>query len=439
MRSPLQIISSLIFGIFILNSCGKGGGTPATDPCRGVTVTVTSSISNPSAPGQSNGSLVASATGGTGFSFSLNGGAFQSSGSFNNLASGSYTVTAKSSTGCSGTGNFTLTANNPCAGLTITVNGTFTNPTGPGTNNGTISVSASGSSGFTFSIDGNAYQSSGNFTGLGGGLHMVTAKDLNGCTGTANFTLVAPDPCAGVNIVVTGTVTNPTSASSANGAISTSATGSTGFTFSLNSGAYQPSGNFTGLLAGNYTVTAKDANGCFNSANFSLVAPNPCSGVTVQVTNAITGVTPCQLPANGSITATPSGGTSPYTFSLNTGGYQPSNIFNGLVAGSYVVNAKDVNGCIGSGNAVINSLPAGPLFNAVKALLQAECVSCHNAALQNGGMDWTVDCNIVTFKDRIKIRAVDGTPSSMPPTGLLPLSERQKITNWITAGGRYTD
>lgn len=438
MRYPLQSLSAIIILIFLFLSCGKGGSTTPADPCRGVTVTVTASLTNPTA-GSSNGSLVVSASGGTGFTYSLNGGAYQSSSSFSNLSSGAYTVTAKNSNGCTGSGSFTLIANNPCAGVTITVTGTLTNPTAPGLNNGAIASSASGSTGFSFSIDNGPYQASGNFSGLSAGLHMVTAKDVNGCTGTANFTLVAPNPCAGVNIVVTGTVTNPTSAGSSNGSINANATGSSGFTYSLNSGTFQASANFTGLNAGNYTVTAKDANGCTGSANFTLTAPNPCAGVTIQVTSSVAGVVLCQTPPSGSITATPSGGLAPYTFSLNTGSYQASNIFSGLVAGSYAVNAKDANGCIGSSNATVTNLPMGPLFSAVKALLQTECVSCHNASNQNGGMDWTVDCNIVTFSNRIKIRAVDGVPSSMPPTGLLPLSERQKITNWIAAGGRYTD
>jgi uncharacterized membrane protein len=79
----------------------------------------------------------------------------------------------------------------------------------------------------------------------------------------------------------------------------------------------------------------------------------------------------------------------------------------------------------------------GPLFTSVKGLMQANCQSCHNSSTLNGGMDWTVDCNIVTYKDRIKARAVDlGT---MPPTGPLPQSEKNKITAWINAGGRITD
>lgn len=79
----------------------------------------------------------------------------------------------------------------------------------------------------------------------------------------------------------------------------------------------------------------------------------------------------------------------------------------------------------------------GPLFTAVKALMQANCQSCHNGSNANGGKDWTVDCNIVANKSRIKARAVD--EGTMPPTGPLPQTEKDKITAWINAGGRLTD
>ena len=79
----------------------------------------------------------------------------------------------------------------------------------------------------------------------------------------------------------------------------------------------------------------------------------------------------------------------------------------------------------------------GPLFTAVKSLMQANCQSCHSNSIANGGMNWAVDCNIVANKDRIKVRAVD--QGTMPPTGALPQSEKNKIAAWISAGGRITD
>jgi hypothetical protein len=329
---------------------------------------------------------------------------------------------------------------NPCNGVTISVNGTTSNPTTVGGTNGSISVTASGSSGFTFSLNGGPFQASGNFTNLAAGSYTVTAKDGNGCTGSNSFTLTNPNPCAGVTITVTGSVVNPTTGQS-NGSITASASGGAGgFTFSLNGGAFQASGTFSNLAAGNYTVTAKDANGCTGTNSFTLTAPNPCSGVTITLSNTVVGNTPCQSPASGSITVTPSGGTGPYTFRLNSGSFQASNVFSNLAAGAYSVTAKDANGCTGTqNNVLVPDLPEGPLFAAVRTVLQNNCVSCHNSGNAQGGMNWTIDCNIVQFKDRIKARAVDGNPSPMPPSGLMPASERQKITNWINAGGRYTD
>ena len=86
---------------------------------------------------------------------------------------------------------------------------------------------------------------------------------------------------------------------------------------------------------------------------------------------------------------------------------------------------------------------AGPLFTSVRQVIQTNCVSCHNATTTNGGMNWTVDCNIVANSRRIKARAVDahGTPTQMPPppNAGLGAADRQKITDWIAVGGRYTD
>jgi hypothetical protein len=436
---PLFVIFSIIV---IISACSKGGSNPAPpNPCSGVTVNVTGTVTNPVGTA-SNGGINASASGGSGFTFSLSGGAFQSSGSFTGLAAGSYSITAKNSDGCTGSTSFTLVATNPCTGITIVVNGTTTNPTGPATTNGSIAVTASGGTGsYTFSLNGGTFQASGSFSNLGAGNYNITARDNNGCTGSNTFTLTAPNPCAGITITVSGVVTNPTAPGATNGSIAATGSGGTApYTYSINSGPFQSSGTFNNLAAGNYSITARDNNTCVGSANFTLTAPNPCAGVTITVNNVVTNATPCVTPPNGIITATPGGGTGPYTFSLNGGAFQSSNIFSNLSPANYTVTAKDVNGCTGtSAGTIVGSLAAGPLFNAVKNIIQVNCLSCHNTSNPNGGMNFSDDCNIVAFKDRIRARAVDGNPSAMPPTGLLPASERQKITDWINAGGRYTD
>lgn len=80
------------------------------------------------------------------------------------------------------------------------------------------------------------------------------------------------DVCAGKTIVITPTITASTTCSP-DGSIEVTATGSTGFTYKLNStGIYQASVKFTDLSAGNYTVFAKDGAGCEKSATATVAS-----------------------------------------------------------------------------------------------------------------------------------------------------------------------
>jgi hypothetical protein len=514
------ILLSAMVSFFVIISCNGGGGDPPppNNPCIGVTVSVTATTVNPTF-GNNNGSITASANGGSGFTFSLNGGTFQSSGSFTNLGAGTYTITAKNSNSCTGTGNFTLTAPNPCAGVTITVTGTTTNPTTQGGTNGTINATAAGGTGpYTYSKDGTNFQASGTFTGLAAGNFTITAKDANNCTGTGNFTLLSP--CSGVTITVAGVLTHPSTQGGTNGVINATATGgTTPHTYSKDGTNFQASGSFTGLAAGNYTITAKDAIGCIGTNNFTLnnpctgvtitvqqtivlnptmpgtttgsitvngiggtgpytyninagtfqssnvfnnlgagtytiiakdavgctgqtlvtlTDPNPCAGVTItQSINPVAHV-PCSAGNTGSINSLAGGGLFPYTYSLNGVNFQSSGTFSNLAPGNYTVTAKDANNCTGTANTTVGTAAAGPLFSQVKTLLLANCAiaGCH-AGTQPP--DWRVDCNIVNNAALIQQRAVAGNPSFMPPTGALPAADRQKITDWINAGGGYNN
>lgn len=98
----------LIFSPIIFDACSKSSRTTTpADPCAGITVALFLTPTAADAD-SSNGSIVASATGGNGFTFSINNGAFQASGTFNNLAAGKYTITAKNTNGCSGSLSSTI-------------------------------------------------------------------------------------------------------------------------------------------------------------------------------------------------------------------------------------------------------------------------------------------------------------------------------------------
>jgi hypothetical protein len=512
-------LSALMY-LFAFISCNGGGSPPPpNNPCTGVTVSVSGTTVNPTTPSGTNGSITVSATGGSGFTYSLNGGSFQSTGAFTGLVAGTYSITAKNNNGCTGSNTFTLTAPNPCAGVTITVTGTTTNPSTPTGTNGTITANASGGTApYSYSVDGINFQSSNVFNTLAVGSFTVTAKDANGCTGIGNFTLQSP--CAGVTITVSGTLTHPTTQGGTNGSIAASASGGVGpYTFSLNSGAFQASGTFSNLAAGNYSVVAKDANGCTGTSNFTLqnpctgvtitvqqtivlnpsipgsstgsitvspiggtapftysrnngpfqssntfsnlfagphtivakdaigctgstvvtlTDPNPCAGITISQSINPTAHVPCTGSNNGTINSLAGGGLFPYTYSLNGVNFQSSGTFSNLAPGNYTVSAKDANNCTGTANTTVGTAAAGPLFTQVRDVLLTNCAisGCHNGTQPP---NWTIDCNIVSNATLIQQRAVNGNPSAMPPTGLLPASERQKITNWINAGGQYNN
>jgi len=408
------------------------------DPCAGITVVVASTQVDPTT-GSSNGTITASATGGAGFTYSLNNGAFQAGTTFNGLLTGNYTLTAKNSNGCMGVKQVTLGANNPCAGITVTVSNTQVNPA-TGVSNGSIVASATGGSGFTFSLNNGAYQASATFSNLAAGTYTINAKNSNGCLGVKQVSLNAIDPCAGVTVVVAASPINPSTGVS-NGSITASATGSTGFTYSINNGAYQASGIFANLAAGSYTISAKSSSGCLGSKIVTLIATNPCTNVNIVMTAAVVNTTPCKTPINnGSITITASGSTG-LSYNIIGGAYQAGNVFAGLNAATYLMGVKDANGCTKILSVIVGVVPAGPLFAAVRSLISTKCSGngCHMNGTATKGYNFDSDCSVLTYWSQINGACVTGTLARMPisPQTALTAAQKASITSWINAGHQY--
>jgi gliding motility-associated-like protein len=114
--------------------------------------------------------------------------------------------------------------------------------------------------------------------------------------------------------------------------------GSAPFTFSTNGNVFQSS-NIFNVVAGNYAVTIKDAGGCDVSKNVSITEPSILL-TTIATTNAF-----CLGGASGTINVQASGGTPPYTYSINGSSPQPNNIFN-VLSGIFYVATSDSNGCV---------------------------------------------------------------------------------------------
>ncbi|MGB4845629.1 MAG: hypothetical protein WBP16_14275 [Ferruginibacter sp.] len=417
----LAILVVLASANFVSCSKSSPSPTPPANPCSGVTITVSGAATVANCT--NNGTITVTANGASGFTYKLNaGGTYQPSNVFSNLAAGSYTVFAKSSAGCEGSATVTVSSTTP-----ITVTATST-PAMNCVNDGTITATATGGTGFTYKLNaGGTYQPSNIFTGLATGNYTVFAKEAGGCETSTNVSVGANN-----SIVVSASSTAAINCQ-ANGSITVTASGSTGFTYKLNAGGiYQPSNVFNNLAAGAYTAFAKDASGCENSVAVSVTTNN-----TLAINNVTVPASKCSN--NGTVTVNASGSTG-FTYKLNAGGtYQPSNIFAALASGNYTMFAKDGFGCETSAPAVVGiNNTAGPLFVNVKNLLAARCVSCHSGPVPAGGHDWTQDCEIVNFSDRINQRAV--VIGDMPQGGpMLTPAEKAIITNWINAGAKFTD
>jgi hypothetical protein len=193
----------------------------------------------------------------------------------------------------------------------------------------------------------------------------------------------------------------------------------------------------TGLTIIAFAFMIANFSACSKSDPAPAPSPvDPCAGKTIVITPTSTAAVVCG--AGGSISVT-AAGSSGFSYKLNsTGTYQAAGTFSNVAAGDYTLFAKDGAGCEKSVAVTVPaSGAAGTQFSAVKTLVAAKCQSCHNNTLANGGMNFQVECNIITNKTRIKVRAVD--EGTMPQSGPLTLTEKNIISNWITGGGGYAN
>ncbi|WP_373553581.1 gliding motility-associated C-terminal domain-containing protein [Haliscomenobacter sp.] len=237
------------------------------------------SIANVTQPGcgQNNGRFTAQGSGGTSpYQYSLNSGTFQSSGSFTNLAAGSYSVTILDANGCTSTQSQDLSA--PGA-----PNLSIVTPLQPSCNeaNGAFTAQASnGRAPYEYALNNGSFQSAGRFGNLAAGTYTVSVRDANGCTASTTANLQgAASPSVSVS-----NLRQPTCAGN-DGQIQVQAQGGLApYTYSLSGGSFQNNATFTGLGPGNYTITVRDSRSCqaslavvLNSANGNL-APATVSG-----------------------------------------------------------------------------------------------------------------------------------------------------------------
>jgi len=149
--------------------------------------------------------------------------------------------------------------------------------------------------------------------------------------------------------------------------------------------------DYLNITTGNSVVTTPVADITYTAtAAIGACATSNTVAVTMS-TLAVSAVhtnTSCYGGNDGTITASATGGTGPYTYSLNGTTFQASNVFTGLGAGTYTVYVKDSKPCVAytPANSVIVDQPAAPVTITATAIAP----TCFN------GSDGSVTNIIVT-------------------------------------------
>ncbi|MBI5541426.1 MAG: gliding motility-associated C-terminal domain-containing protein, partial [Bacteroidia bacterium] len=253
---------------------------------------------------------------------------------------GIYTITVTNGNGCTSTATTnvvinavpvaTATSNSPvCIGQPLTLTG------GP---NGMTTYSWSGP--LAYSNNTQSPTVSASATAGMAGIYTITVTNGNGCTSTASTnvtvnalpvaTATSNSPvCIGQPLTLTG---------GPNGMTSYSWSGP--LAYSNNTQSPTVSASATAGMAGIYTITVTNGNGCTSTATTNVVT-NMLSLSETHIN------TTCYSLCDGSIDVEVSGGTAPYTYNW-TGplGYSSTNLdISALCAGVYNLTVSDISLC----------------------------------------------------------------------------------------------
>ena len=331
------------------NGCTDAITATITEPAL---ISASSTVSNVTTVGGSNGSISLTPTGGTPtYTYAWSSGSTAQNPT--GLVAGVYTVTITDANGCTGTHTATVTQPSPGP---LTLSTSFTNVSCNGGNDGTGTANASGgTTPYTYAwSNGNTNATA---TGLSIGSYNVTVTDGAGATAVGSVSILQPFALG----VTLPTITQVACFGDATGAAnSTTSGGIPPYTFSWSNGA--STANINGLTAGLYTLTVTDANGCTQTAIAGINQP----GSALSLTNVVTNVTTAGG-TNGAIDITVSGGTPGYAYVWNTAA--TSEDLNGLSAGTYTVTVTDTNGCV----LVQNFNVSQPSLNTSMATVDASC------------------------------------------------------------------
>lgn len=411
------------------SSCNTTLSATVTQPSA---IVLSSSSADATCFGSADGSASVTATGGSGSNYQFIWSSGETVSNITNKAAGNYIVSVTDGNNCQVTSNVTI--HSPAA---VNITETHNNVTCNGANNGTINITVSGGNG-SFSYAWNNNVTSEDLIGLAPGSYTVTASDINGCTAQNTVSITEPTVISitethvdyacvnrpgSINISVNGgtspytfvwnnssttedltgvaagnydvlvtdmngcieslsaaiaalpqltsniTHTNLSCNGASNAVVDLTVSGGTSpYSFVWNNSANTE--DLANLSAGTYDVVVTDINNCITTNSATVTEPN-----AINITPVKTDVS-CFGNANGSISVTVTGGTSPFTYSWSNNAATPS--ITSLSAGTFSVAVTDANNCTQSSSITVIE-PA--VLSASSAVLPVGCSNVNDGAI----------------------------------------------------------
>lgn len=267
--------------------------------------------------------------------------AYQTSTTFAGLAPGTYTFQVKDANDCTYSESYTIA---PLPTVKVQAQ-PINDETCYGAEDGSARVTVSGTTDFTYTINGGPAivgTSPIELTGLAAGTHTIVVTDtLTNCDATA-----AVDIKGSTSALSLSTATEPITCLESGSVKITTVGGWGGNTYSLTLPddtvlPAQAKNTFSNLTQdGTYTVSVTDAKNCVVTETFQLSNPDEIVASISTNSNfcydANTGAT---------IEVDVTTGQAPFEYSINGSAFQNSNSFSNLVPGSYTIMVRDAYGC----------------------------------------------------------------------------------------------
>lgn len=291
--------------------------------------------------GETDGSIKATASGGTGETYHFTWGSGETGPELTGLGAGAYVVSARDINGCEGRAETVLEDPEPVRGV-ISVRSDYNGQpiSCAGASDGHLAAGATGGAAL-FAYEWSTGHTTQDLTGIPAGRYTLTVTDVNGCKGIADTTIIAPLPLQaaikdfsdfqGFGVSCNG---------SRDGYLLSHASGGTGiYTFYWEDSGH-PEPLYTDRAAGLYTVRVTDENGCSDTAAKSITEP-PLLRLEVSAFKNVS----CKNGDDGEIQLSATGGSGQYAYATAALGWQAEPLLKGLKAGAHAPLVTDGNGC----------------------------------------------------------------------------------------------